>query len=41
MDLSGLEVETANESRRAFLLKDKMENGKKIGLFAMYHENGV
>jgi len=26
VDLSGLEVETANENRRAFLLKDKMEN---------------
>ena len=26
VDLSGLEVETANESRRAFLLKDKIEN---------------
>ena len=26
IDLSGLEVETANESRRAFLLKDKIEN---------------
>ena len=26
VDLSGLEVETANESRRAFLLKDKMED---------------
>ena len=25
VDLSGLEVETANENRRAFLLKDKME----------------
>ena len=25
VDLSGLEVETANESRRAFLLKDKIE----------------
>ena len=25
VDLSGLEVETASESRRAFLLKDKME----------------
>ena len=25
VDLSGLEVETANESRKAFLLKDKME----------------
>ena len=25
VDLSGLEVETANETRRAFLLKDKME----------------
>ena len=32
VDLSGLEVETANENRRAFLLKDKMEgfiNGNK------------
>ena len=32
VDLSGLEVETANENRRAFLLKDKMEkfiNNKK------------
>ncbi len=26
VDLSGLEVETANETRRAFLLKDKIEN---------------
>ena len=26
VDLSGLEVETANESRRAFLLRDKIEN---------------
>ena len=26
VDLSGLEVETANESRKAFLLKDKIEN---------------
>ncbi len=26
VDLSGLEVETANENRRAFLLKDKLEN---------------
>ncbi len=26
VDLSGLEVETANENRRAFLLKDKMDN---------------
>ena len=26
VDLSGLEVETAGESRRAFLLKDKLEN---------------
>ena len=26
VDLSGLEVETANESRRAFLLKDNIEN---------------
>ena len=26
VDLSGLEVETANEKRRAFLLKDKIEN---------------
>mgnify|MGYP001240864334 FL=1 len=26
VDLSGLEVETANESRRAFLLKDKIED---------------
>ena len=26
VDLSGLEVETASESRRAFLLKDKIEN---------------
>jgi|TARA_B110000116_G_C16650236_1_gene496978 chromosome partitioning protein len=26
VDLSGLEVETANEDRRAFLLKDKIEN---------------
>ena len=26
VDLSGLEVETANENRKAFLLKDKMEN---------------
>ena len=26
VDLSGLEVETAQESRRAFLLKDKIEN---------------
>ena len=26
IDLSGLEVETANESRKAFLLKDKIEN---------------
>ena len=26
MDLSGLEIETASENRRAFLLKDKMEN---------------
>ena len=26
VDLSGLEVETANESRRAFLLKDKIQN---------------
>jgi len=26
VDLSGLEVETANESRRAFLLKDKINN---------------
>ncbi len=25
VDLSGLEVETANEGRRAFLLKDKIE----------------
>ena len=25
VDLSGLEVETANESRRAFLLKDRIE----------------
>ena len=32
VDLSGLEVETASENRRAFLLKDKMEkfiNGNK------------
>ena len=28
-DLSGLEVETANEERRAFLLKDKIENFMK------------
>ena len=26
VDLSGLEIETANESRRALLLKDKIEN---------------
>jgi chromosome partitioning protein len=26
VDLSGLEVETANETRRAFLLKDKIDN---------------
>jgi len=26
VDLSGLEVETANENRRAFLLKDKLDN---------------
>ena len=26
VDLSGLEVETASQSRRAFLLKDKLEN---------------
>jgi len=26
VDLSGLEIETANENRRAFLLKDKIEN---------------
>ena len=26
VDLSGLEVETANENRKAFLLKDKIEN---------------
>ena len=26
VDLSGLEIETANEGRRAFLLKDKIEN---------------
>ena len=26
VDLSGLEVETANENRRAFLLKDKIDN---------------
>jgi len=26
VDLSGLEIETANETRRAFLLKDKIEN---------------
>ena len=26
VDLSGLEVETANENRRAFLLKDKIES---------------
>ena len=26
VDLSGLEVETANENRRAFLLKDQLEN---------------
>ena len=26
VDLSGIEVETANENRRAFLLKDKIEN---------------
>jgi len=26
VDLSGLEIETANESRRAFLLKDKIKN---------------
>ena len=26
VDLSGLEVETANETRRAFLLKDKLDN---------------
>ena len=26
VDLSGLEVETANENRRSFLLKDKIEN---------------
>ena len=26
VDLSGLEVETANENRRAFLLRDKIEN---------------
>ena len=26
VDLSGLEVETANENRRAFILKDKIEN---------------
>ena len=26
VDLSGLEVETANENRRAFLLKDKIQN---------------
>ena len=26
VDLSGLEVETASENRRAFLLKDKIEN---------------
>ena len=24
-----------------YLLKDNIDNGKKIGLFAMYHENGV
>jgi len=29
VDLSGLEVETANENRRAFLLKDKMEEFSK------------
>ena len=29
VDLSGLEVETANENRRAFLLKDKIENFTK------------
>ncbi len=29
VDLSGLEVETANEERRAFLLKDKIENFMK------------
>ena len=29
VDLSGLEVETANENRRAFLLKDKMSNFMK------------
>ena len=28
VDLSGLEVETAAENRRAFLLKDKIENSK-------------
>ena len=36
VDLSGLEVETASENRRAFLLKDKMEkfiNGKKKNEF--------
>ena len=26
VDLSGLEIETASENRRAFLLKDKIEN---------------
>ena len=30
VDLSGLEVETANDTRRAFLLKDKMETLKYI-----------
>ena len=29
VDLSGLEVETANETRKAFLLKDKIENFHK------------
>jgi len=29
VDLSGLEVETAGENRRAFLLKDKLENFNK------------
>ena len=32
VDLSGLEVETANDTRKAFLLKDKIENFAKSQL---------
>ena len=40
VDLSGLEVETASENRRAFLLKDKMElfvKSQESFLFFFHH----